>query len=262
MTGICPLFSGSKANSTVITDNKSSIIVDIGASFKSFLLALENIGENIENIKAIAITHEHSDHIAGLKTFLKNINVPVIASKQTADFLTDNRIITPKNDVILADSSEIVIGDILINRFPTSHDCIGSSGYTVSFDGSNFAGICTDTGFLTKEAKGCLKGCKTVIIESNHDITMLKNGPYPPQLKMRILSDLGHLSNTACAEFLPTLLESGTTRFILGHLSQNNNTPMLAEKASNSALSAAGAKENSDYILYAAKPNGNEVMPF
>ncbi len=262
MSRICPLFSGSKANSTVISGKSGSIIVDIGCSYKSFLLALQNANENINDIKAIAITHEHSDHIAGLKTFLKNINVPLIASTKTAEALINHNCLQKNTDIIVADDCDIVIEDMVISRFGTSHDCIGSSGYTVTFDGKNFAGICTDTGVLTDNAKEQLKKCKAVIIESNHDITMLKKGPYPPQLKMRILSDLGHLSNSACSEFLPILLKSGTTRFILGHLSQNNNTPMLALSSAESSLKVAGAYKNRDYIITAAKPDNNEVMLF
>lgn len=262
MSIICPLFSGSKANSTVISGKSGSIIVDIGCSYKSFLLALQKIHENLSDIKAVAITHEHSDHIAGLKTFLKNNNVPVIASKETAETLIKNDYIQKNTDIILADNCDIVIDDMIITRFATSHDCVGSSGYVVSFDNKTFAGVCTDTGFLTDASKEQLKKCKTVLIESNHDITRLKNGPYPPQLKMRILSNQGHLSNSACAEFLPTLLENGATRFILGHLSQNNNTPMLALSANENSLKAFGAVKNQDYILTAAKPSDNEVMLF
>ena len=260
MPGFCPLCSSSSANSTVFYGNGGSIIVDIGLSYKAFLLALSKAGGELSDIKAIAITHDHSDHVMGLKTFLKNNNVPLIISEDTLNSLILKDLIPKGTDIIIADDSDIVLGDTIVSRFPTSHDSPGSCGYILSFDGKSYSGICTDTGVLTKESMDALKKCKSVIIESNHDLTMLKNGPYRPELKMRILSAYGHLSNNACAEFLPTLLKSGTTRFVLGHLSRNNNTPMLARAASVSSLTAAGAEENKDYILTVAKPADNEVI--
>ncbi len=262
MSRICPLFSGSKANCTYISGTTGGILVDIGCSYKSFLSALEKIGGKLCDIKAVAITHEHSDHIAGLKTFLKNNNVPLIASKQTLNTLADNNYIPINVDVIEADKCDINLFDISIRRFATSHDCLGSSGYSITLPNGSVASICTDTGVLTDDAKKSVLGSNIVLIESNHDVTMLKNGPYPPQLKMRILSDLGHLSNSACADFLPTLLSHGTNRIILGHLSQKNNNPMIAKSTAENALFEIGAKENIDYLLSVAKPDNNEVMSF
>lgn len=262
MPGFCPLFSSSKANSTVFYDKNNCIVVDMGASYKKFLLALSRTGIELSDIKAIAVTHDHSDHIAGLKTFLRNNNIPLIASQKTLDSLTDKDVIPAETDKIIADESEIVIGDTVISQFPTRHDSPGSCGYILSFDGNTYAGICTDTGVLTKEAVSALLKCKSIIIESNHDLTMLKNGPYTPSLKMRILSDQGHLSNNSCAQVLPQLLENGTTRFVLGHLSETNNTPLLAKSASVSMLKSAGATENKDYVLTVAKPAGNGVILF
>lgn len=260
MSRICPLFSGSKANCTFISHSGAGILVDIGCSYRAFLKAISLHNIDIKSIKAVAITHEHSDHIGGLKLFLKENNVPVIASKKTLDALIDSSVIVENTKVIIAEKDDINVEDMLITRFATSHDCEGSSGYSVKFTDGNRISVCTDTGILTDDAKLNLLGSKAVILESNHDIGMLKNGPYPPYLKMRILSDKGHLSNNACAEFLPKLLNSGTDRFILGHISQNNNTPVLALKTSENALSLSGAKADYDYILKAANPNNNEVL--
>lgn len=262
MPGFCPLFSSSKANSTVFYDKDSAIIIDIGSSYKRFLIALSNIGKDLSDIRAIAVTHDHSDHILGLKTFLANNKIPLIIAEDTLNSLIHKNLIPAGTDVIIADDSEIVIGDTVISKFPTRHDSPGSCGYILSFDGVTYTGICTDTGVMTKEALSSLMKCKSVIIESNHDITMLKNGPYSPMLKMRILSNQGHLSNNACAEVLPNLLNNGTTRFVLGHLSQTNNTPLLAKSTSLTMLKSTGAIENKDFILTVAKPNGNEVILF
>lgn len=114
--------------------------------------------------------------------------------------------------------------------------------------------VCTDSGVVTDEIRNAVLGCDAVLLESNHDLDMLKKGPYPPHLKVRILSDRGHLSNNACAAELPALLNGGTTRFILGHLSQHNNTPMLAKATAEAALLKCGAQNNKDYILTVARP--------
>ena len=262
MPGFCPIFSSSKGNSTLFYDKNDCIVVDIGSSYKRFLLVFSNTGKELSDIKAIAITHDHSDHIMGLKTFLKNNKIPLIISEETLSSLNAKNLIPAGSDIIIADDNDIVIGDTVISRFPTRHDSPGSCGYTLSFDGSTYTGICTDTGVLTDEAMASLLKCKSVIIESNHDLTMLKNGPYSPTVKMRILSDHGHLSNNACAEVLPRLLASGTTRFVLGHLSQTNNTPPLAKSTSISILKSVGATENNDYVLTVAKPDGNGVILF
>lgn len=262
MPRICPLFSGSKANSTVIQASVGAFVVDIGCSYKMFLKSISEIGISIDDIRAIMVTHEHSDHIAGLKTFLKNNDIPLIASERTVFSLIAMDVIPANTDIILSDETETEISGCLINRFPTSHDCMGSSGYSLTMPKGERVAVCTDTGVLTKESKEMLLGCKAVLIESNHDVSMLKNGPYPPNLKMRILSKKGHLSNNDCASFLPELLKSGTQRFVLGHLSQNNNTPLLARSASRNSLMDIGAKDGFDYILSVAKPDSNEVIAF
>ncbi len=262
MSRICPLFSGSKANCTYIASNDTAVLVDIGCSYKSFLTALNESGGDLSKIKAIFITHEHSDHIGGLKIFLKNNNIPVVASSKTLSTLIKNNFIPQDATVIDAESSLINVDGISVSRFQTSHDCSGSSGYSFTAESGEKVSVCTDTGILTEDAKNGILGSNVVLLESNHDITMLKNGPYNAALKTRILSDKGHLSNTACSEFLPELLKSGTTRIILGHLSQNNNTPLLAHSTAISSLSLIGAKENRDYILKIASPHSNGGIGF
>jgi len=262
MPKICPLFSGSKANCTYISSSNSAILVDIGASFRAFNEEMSSKNFDINGIKAILITHEHVDHIGGLKTFIKQKNIPVIASKNTINSLMCKGIIPKDYDVISADNNGIIVDDIEIKRFATSHDCIGSSGFTFTFETGEKTAVCTDTGVLSESMINELMGCNSILLESNHDVSMLKNGPYPPQLKMRILSDKGHLSNGACSVALKSLLKNGTTRFILGHLSQNNNTPLLALSSAKNALLEIGAKENIDYIISAAKPLKNGVTTF
>ena len=119
--------------------------------------------------------------------------------------------------------------------------------------------VCTDLGVVTDGVRSAIKGSDAILIESNHDVEMLNRGPYPPELKMRILSDHGHISNNACDAELVRLLNSGTKRFILGHLSQKNNTPLLALSSAEAALADEGAKNGRDYLLSVAAPTGNRV---
>ncbi len=220
---------------------------------------LLSIGSSVDDIRAVAVTHEHTDHIMGLKTLLKKAEIPLIASEKTLQTLVAKDVVPSGTKLILAENG-FSFGNSHISRFATSHDCEGSSGYTVTLpDGSRVA-VCTDLGFVSDDVRAAISGCKAVLIESNHDIGMLKNGPYPAQLKLRILSDKGHLSNGACAAELPLLLKNGTTRFILGHLSKQNNMPMLALSCSKNALCEAGAKPDEDFILTVAKPGLGEVM--
>ena len=261
MARICPLFSGSTGNSTYISSHGSAILVDVGGSYKATLNALEKIGADIGGIRAVAVTHEHTDHIKGLKTLLKNTSLPLIGSKETLEILASTDKIPSDTKLIVADAP-IEIGGFEIRRFATRHDCEGSSGYTIALPDGQRTAVCTDLGVMTDEVRNALYGCSAVLIESNHDIDMLKRGPYPATLKLRILSDDGHLSNNACAVELPRLLQKGTTRFILGHISRNNNLPTLALSSAKATLTEAGAVRDSDYILTAAKPDSNEVTVF
>ena len=214
---------------------------------------------DMSSVRAIFITHEHTDHIKGLKTLIKKTGVPLIASSATLDALTKADIIPTGVELIPADNSDITFGNIVLSRFETSHDTIGSSGYVLS-EGDTKISVCTDLGIVTDTVREAIRGSDAVLIESNHDVEMLKRGPYPPDLKLRILSEQGHLSNNACAAELPELLKSGTTRIILGHLSLHNNMPTLATASARAALADIGATEGRDYILMVAKPCLSEAV--
>lgn len=256
---LCPLFSGSDGNSTYISSEYGAVLVDVGASFKALCTALSNCGGSIEEMKGVFITHEHQDHIKGLKPLINKTHLPVFASEQTLNALISLDAV-PKGAILNPIDSEIEICNMTVKRFNTSHDCNGSSGYTFTLSDSNKIAVCTDLGVVTDEVRDALGGSKTVLIEANHNIEMLKKGPYPPHLKMRILSDKGHLSNNACAAELPNLLKSGAVNFVLGHISKNNNTPLLALSSARASLADIGAKKDQDYTLFAASPTGNEVL--
>lgn len=261
MARLCTLASGSKGNSTYISAGSGDIIVDAGISYKSFVKAFECAGGDISKLQAIAITHTHTDHIKGLKTFLKNVKIPVIASELTLKYLCENNWLPPDAKLIAADNG-VAIGNMHIEFFATSHDAEGSGGYVVNFSDGRRAAVCTDLGVMTDDIRQKLYGCNAVVIESNHDVDMLQHGPYPAHLKLRILSEEGHLSNNACATEMPQLLKSGTTRIILGHLSEENNTPLLARSAAKTMLSQIGAQEGIDYILETAKQKTVGVTVF
>ncbi len=259
MSIIYPLFSSSSGNSTYIGTKNCNILIDAGASFKGIKESLERIDATPESIGAVMITHEHIDHIKGLKTFLNKTGATLIASEKTLSTLINDDKIPKGATVLPIDKESVEIGGIKINRFATSHDCAGSSGYTFLMPDNKKVSVCTDLGIVTEEVHNSLLGSDLVLLESNHDVEMLKKGPYPPELKVRILSDKGHISNTVCATELKSLLQNGTNRFILGHLSQHNNTPMLAKRCAISALIDLGAEIDRDYTLYVAKPSGNGV---
>lgn len=258
MSRICPLFSGSTGNCTYIATPNGALLVDAGASMKGIVSAIERAGGDFGEVAAVAVTHEHIDHIKGLKTFLSRTSAKLIGSADTLEALASQDKIPEKTTVIEADT-ETEINGIIISRFATSHDCKGSSGYVFTLPDGKKAAVCTDLGVVTDSVRAAISGCELVLIESNHDIEMLKRGPYPPNLKLRIMSDTGHISNVACAAELKTLLQSGTRRFILGHLSQKNNTPLIARASAEAALMDLGACNGKDYILSVASPKENGV---
>ncbi len=258
MSKICPLFSGSTGNSTYIGTKNGAVLVDAGASMKRIMAALEQVGGSAYELKAIAVTHQHIDHITGLRPLLNKLKIPLIANEKTIDALSAANKIPAGTSVIAIDDTTEVDG-IIINRFATSHDCDGSSGYSFILPDQKKFTLCTDLGIVTDVVRNALNGSDLVLLESNHDVEMLKRGPYPPELKIRIMSDKGHISNNVCAAELVTLLKNGTKRFILGHLSQNNNTPLVARSCAEAALMDIGAENSKDYLLSVAKPTGNGV---
>lgn len=260
MSRISPLFSGSTGNCVYIGTKNGGMLIDAGASLKGISEGILRCGGSIEEINAVAVTHEHIDHIKGLKAVLNKTGAALIASEQTAKTLCEKGCVPEKTRIIIADKSGTYINSSVITRFSTSHDCEGSSGYRISLPDGKTVSVCTDLGVVTDEVRTALKGSDLLFMESNHDVEMLKKGPYPPELKVRILSNKGHISNVACAAELGNLLNSGTERFVLCHLSQKNNIPMLAKKASEAALMDIGAENGRDYLLSVASPCGNEVI--
>ena len=261
MSKLSALFSSSKANCILLSSSYGNVLIDCGASFKSTKQALEDIGITVNDINAVLITHEHSDHIKGLKTFTSKCNVPVISTSKTLEKIVETGNVCEKAQLIAIENT-FEIGGIKITRFATSHDAVDPSGYKIELPNATSAAVCTDLGIVTDTVKKSLYGCNALLIESNHDIKMLNTGPYPPELKMRIASDKGHISNNTCAVLLKELYKKGSNRFMLGHLSENNNTPLLAAAAAEAALMDISAKNGEDYILKIASPVKTETLYF
>ncbi len=260
MAKFFPLFSSSSGNSTYIGDAGGGLLVDAGVSFKKISEKLAENGIPLSKIKAVLVTHEHGDHIKGLHTLLKKTKATVIASRNTVYALEFHKAIEDDTPRIYIDEYEkFDFEGFNIVRFATSHDCLDSSGYVITLSGGQRVAVCTDLGIVTDEVKNALCGLDLVMLESNHDPVMLRLGPYTPELKLRVAGEKGHLSNAVCSELIGEIFKTGTRRFVLAHLSENNNTPEKAESAARAALIDAGARED-DYILYVAKPEGDKVI--
>ena len=260
MSRLFPIASSSSGNCTYIGHKTDGILIDIGISCKAAVDGLALCAIEPKTLGGIFITHEHNDHISGLRVFSKKFNIPVFASLDTCRTLQAE--IPELSDRLHPFDNEVAIGNMLIRRFNTSHDCQGSSGYTVTFENDKKCAVCTDLGIMTEEIHQALLNSSAVLLESNHDVMMLQKGSYPPYLKNRILSDKGHLSNIACASELCKLAENGTTRFVLGHLSRENNRPEIAENCAEAALMDKRLKKDEDYTLYVAPPKGGNSIIF
>ena len=256
MARIYPLFSSSKGNSTYLGDKVSGILIDAGVSCKRICDALISADIPLNAVKAIFITHIHSDHINGLKVLSKKLGVPVCAQEKNLEILLNRGFIDNKCELIPVENGRIVSGDLEVSHFETSHDVPASCGYRVEYPDGRSAAICTDLGYVSETVKNAISGCNALLLESNYDKNMLEYGSYPRELKNRISSKYGHLSNEDCSAELPFLLKNGTVHYILGHLSQENNRPEIAENCAVNALT--GCIRDIDYTLTIAKPSDNE----
>lgn len=257
MAKFCPLFSSSSGNSIFINGGNDSILIDVGMSAKQIEDGLKRIGADADSVRNIFITHEHTDHVKGLKVFTKKHKACVFMTQGTYEALVKTDALDNACECrIIGEGTDI--GCMSIKAFHTSHDVNESCGYSIEMANGRKIAVATDLGIMTDEVYNGLKSADLVMIESNHDVNMLQCGSYPYLLKRRILGEKGHLSNDACAEAVLNLLNDGTTRFVLGHLSKENNLPQLAYQTSVSALSTAGAEEGRDYYIRVAKPVWDE----
>ena len=240
MLRVATLFSGSSGNCTLLRTDNTAILVDCGKNCKAVCEALKIEGMDIADIDAIFVTHEHRDHISALDVLMRKRAIPIHVTSPSAPEVCKGRSAAENVEVHSGLIFEQRVGDITVSSFPLPHDSAAHVGYTVMSDDGDRAGVATDMGYATMEAFNRLSGCRQIVLEANHDIPMLKGGPYPYYLKQRILSRRGHLSNEECASLCRGLAEKGCEAFILSHLSAENNTPDLALSAVQECLYAGG----------------------
>ncbi len=255
MTGpdrIVPLYSSSRGNSTLIKSNGSYILVDCGVSCKMVSQALVQSGVYPDDISAVFLTHRHTDHINGVKIFSKKYHTPIYATSATLaplDELYSTVTAIDENDIVkLENGTEVRV-------FPTPHDVPGSVCYKIinPETGTSFA-VMTDLGRVTDGMKGFAKNSDAILLEANYDPYLLEhNANYPYPLKKRISGGHGHISNSESAEAAEFFIRNGTRKFILGHLSPENNTEEIASETFVSVLADKGLVRNVDYELKIAK---------
>ena len=229
------LGSSSSVNTTLVSDGSKHILVDVGLSGRETVKRLQELGLEPEDISAVVVSHEHGDHCRGVGPFVKTLEIPV--------FITDGAL---ENSKIIMDSSKhqrIVAGKCFdvygfqFTGFSVPHDAADPLGFIIEKDGIKI-GIALDLGYLSNLVLERLKGCDGIILESNHDVRMLKAGPYPWALKQRVMSRRGHLSNDSVAAFLENDFDGHAAHVVLAHLSKQNNLPELALLSAQRALEA------------------------
>lgn len=245
------LSSGSKGNTTYIETKETKILIDAGNSSKYILDKLNELKINPNDIDAILITHIHVDHVKGLPVLLKKINPCV--------YMTDK--MRPYLDYVenysIIDKENITIKDLEIDVIKTSHDTEDSVGYIINNNDKSIVYI-TDTGYINQRYFDILKNRDIYILESNHDIDMLNNSKYPFELRKRILSDKGHLSNYDSAKYLSKFIGNKTKYILLAHLSEENNTKELAYNTLNERLNKE--KIHVDNIIIASQNKETELI--
>lgn len=220
------LASGSTGNAIYLNFGKSHILIDAGISTRRLIQSLAAVGTDIADLDAVLVTHEHRDHVSGLATLTKKYRIPVYARQATFENMHCRNVMPDECCRVLENGLDI--GRIKIEPFSISHDAADPVGFNL-FAGSLKCSVATDLGFATDSVKKALNLADVIVLESNHDIGMLKNGSYPWHLKRRILSNRGHLSNNDAGWLLARLAKRNRTRVMLAHLSQENNLPQLAE---------------------------------
>ena len=241
------LASGSKGNATLIKAGNTAILIDAGISCKRIVLGLADCGLEPQDLSGILITHEHTDHVSGLAVLSKKIpDVPIFANEKTWGQLAIRKLLTNTQRRVFPRGC--VLGNIRVESFKVPHDAVDTVGYKLFYKNDKCTYL-TDCGYITKECEQAVEGSRTLILEANHDETLLRNGPYPKYLQDRIAGQGGHLSNTTAGKFLAKL-DSRPEEVFLAHLSQQNNTRAIALKTVQEILT--NAKENQNIKIYVA----------
>ena len=230
MMRFCSIASGSSGNCIYVGSGNTHILIDAGCSKKKIVEGLKGLDLDLKDIDALFITHEHSDNIGGLKVLLKNSEMPVYATRGTFDGIKDkdtNSLLAEREKNIVKAEESVSLKELTVKPFEVSHDALEPVCYRVD-SGNASAAVATDMGVFSDKIIRGLSGVDVLLLEANHDISMLESGPYPYSLKRRILGDKGHLSNDSAKDLLVSLLHDNLKAVILGHLSECNNLPELA----------------------------------
>lgn len=244
----CSLYSGSSGNSIFVSSGNARVLIDAGMPGKSIENALKEISESPKDIDAIFVTHEHSDHVKGIGVLSRKYDIPVYASTGTWVGMTKLIGNIKEHNIREIDKGSINIKDIDVVSYRIPHDAKDPMGYAL-YSGDKKVCIATDLGNFTEEVKSNIIDADLVLLESNHDVEMLKFGPYPYVLKRRILSDVGHLSNDACGKAIVDVINHKPKRVVLGHLSNTNNYPELAYQTVVNILNENKINIGKDIIL-------------
>lgn len=249
MIKFCSLYSGSSGNSIFVASENTKLLSDAGLSAKKIIAALHSIGENPSELSAILVSHEHGDHIRGAGILSRKFDLPIYASAGTWQAMEGMiGTVSEYNKISFTSYEPFTIGDITITPFPIPHDAEEPVGYSFSSMGRKVT-VATDIGHISLELLNNFENSDLLLLESNHDVEMLKMGRYPWPLKRRIAGENGHLSNEVAGEVVAYMAQKGTKHFLLGHLSKENNFPELAYQTVCNALCQKSLKAGIDVML-------------
>ncbi|MCS6951250.1 MAG: MBL fold metallo-hydrolase [Bryobacterales bacterium] len=234
---LCVLASGSSGNCIFLATESTRVLVDAGLSRREIIARLRRIGESPERLDAILISHEHTDHVSGLPALVRGLQTPVYLSRLTAPAIDWGE--AEPTVIPFQAGSRFAVGDIEVTSFTLPHDAADPVGFTFSACGVK-VGLVTDLGYIPESVKYHLRGTDLLVLESNHDLEMLKVGPYPWSVKQRVMGRKGHLSNDLVCEFLRQDLDRTVSLLVLAHLSENNNHPELVRIGALQALQHRG----------------------
>lgn len=254
MLRVAVLASGSSGNCAVVSDGRVHILIDAGISARRISQGLKALGVELRHISGVLITHEHIDHVAALPVLCKQMPAPLFTAEGTACELCGRWNGLVERFRVFEPGQRFAVEGLEIGTFATSHDCACPCGFSVT-DGKQKLALCTDTGFVTPEAREGVRGAHTLIGEFNYDPEMLRTGPYPLHLQNRIRGERGHLSNEMGGRLAAWAGSQGARRVVLAHLSQENNLPRLALEAARKALAKLGLRDGTDVELIAV-PRG------
>lgn len=252
---ISSLASGSSGNVTYIETPHHKVLVDAGLSGKKIEQLMNSINRSLKDVDAIFVTHEHIDHIKGVGILARKYGMPVYANQATwAAMASKIGKVAPTQQLLFEPGKTLDLGDLDVESFAVSHDAANPQFYQFHHANKTFA-IVTDTGYLSDRLQGTLKNADAYLLETNHDVEMLRMGSYAWSLKQRILGDKGHLSNEDGALAAIDLLGNNTKQIYLGHLSQENNQKILAHLTVEQIMQQRDIAVNHDFKLWDTDPN-------